>query len=587
MDARKKANAKARKKAKVKAKKSLYDASVEHYFDKDLMKAVDNATASSAHTATKYLPATKVLMDMPDPPMPFPKTWGTSPRCTSNVVNCIHTEDQVTTLVEGLLHDVIQALGLQDKLLILRNKIILDVAPDLVVVMASNILPIGFFEVKKPKGFKSKDDDAKIFGTDPSEVTGQVYEQLSLIQLNGPKRPIGVLTTWNEWQLISKHKFVEVLPSPLPSLAVQTGGSPDPAVSPVLDDNDQVQLEQREQLEQRATISSPTDGERARGKRFRSDTAEGGKVRAETAKGGKSKTNRARGKKVRAMLRSNAVVAVSTPGEPVEGGDDTSAAATDRTVYASKVVRAGKEVGKFIISALYLMLHAAGDRNTILHKPLNSISRKLVFGRKDFYIFTYEDLSLQDGIKFDTCPVGKEKIIYIWTPLAAGENGSTCLATDKEGNACVIKFYNHVDINGIEETTNAATIEYDNWKNIYLQNNKKWSFCGLKKLGSRKVPCLLMPYLRGVTKKERPALMKGKQNSPLWEALHSFAQKGYRHDDLKWHHVGTYWDGETRKVAFTDLGQVSIVEDGAAWVEAAFMELKNRAGSAMVDNLLE
>ena len=91
----------------------------------------------------------------------------------------------------------------------------------------------------------------------------------------------------------------------------------------------------------------------------------------------------------------------------------------------------------------------------------------------------------------------------------------------------------------------------------------------------------------GVAKSERPALMAGERNSTLWKALSSFAEKGYKHDGLKWHHVGTYLDGDCRKVAFTDLGRVSEIKDGTAWVEAAFVELKNRAESDVAYNLLD
>ena len=76
-----------------------------------------------------------------------------------------------------------------------------------------------------------------------------------------------------------------------------------------------------------------------------------------------------------------------------------------------------------------------------------------------------------------------ETSFYVWRPLATGENGSTCLATDKEGNACVIKFYNHVDSSSLEETTEAVTKEYKHWEDIYLRNKDTWSFCGLKTIG--------------------------------------------------------------------------------------------------------
>ena len=136
-----------------------------------------------------------------------------------------------------------------------------------------------------------------------------------------------------------------------------------------------------------------------------------------------------------------------------------------------------------------------------------------------------------------------------------------------------------------------ALLEEENWK-INVKDNAKWGFCGLKFLGPRNVPCLVMPYLRGIPICERAALMEGEQNSPPWKALTCFAEKGYGHDDLNWRHVGTYMlDGQNeREIGFTDLAHVSkfpSIEDRDKWIHSTFETLEYYAETTKISNVLE
>jgi len=45
------------------------------------------------------------------------------------------------------------------------------------------------------------------------------------------------------------------------------------------------------------------------------------------------------------------------------------------------------------------------------------------------------------------------------------------------------------------------------------------------------------------------------------EAAIQMARSGYRHNDLKYQHVGTYLLGKGQRVAFMDLTDVSIVDE--------------------------
>ena len=156
----------------------------------------------------------------------------------------------------------------------------------------------------------------------------------------------------------------------------------------------------------------------------------------------------------------------------------------------------------------------------------------------------------------------------------------------------MIKFYDPKGERHSEAIMEDALVEEKNWKMINVKDNAKWSFCGLKFLGPEKVPCLLMPYLRGVPISERAALMEGEQHSKLWKALTSFAEKGYSHDDLNWLHVGTYMmDGQNeRKIGFTDLARVSkflSTEDREKWVKSAFKLLYDWSDITKISNVLE
>jgi hypothetical protein len=91
-----------------------------------------------------------------------------------------------------------------------------------------------------------------------------------------------------------------------------------------------------------------------------------------------------------------------------------------------------------------------------------------------------------------------------------------------------------------------------------------------------------MPYLREVSPEERAGLLQNRSESLLWKALSFFANKGYRHNDLKWSHVGIFLHGkrQVKTVALFDLGRVTILDskDHNSWVTMAYDTLVDRAG---------
>jgi Family of unknown function (DUF5898) len=129
------------------------------------------------------------------------------------------------------------------------------------------------------------------------------------------------------------------------------------------------------------------------------------------------------------------------------------------------------------------------------------------------------------------------------------------------------------------EATPIAMAEAEAWQKIYCAEYG-WQFSRLECLGTQIF--LLMPYLRGLTVQEREIQVEAKDSGELWAALLFFINRGYKHNDLKWHHVGTFYDEKTgkRKIALMDLanveGFVGSTEEKQTWVKDAFELLRGR-----------
>jgi hypothetical protein len=208
-----------------------------------------------------------------------------------------------------------------------------------------------------------------------------------------------------------------------------------------------------------------------------------------------------------------------------------------------------------------------------------------------------EVVKLPRGIHFNNHPNCSHRKFYAWSQLGIGSTGTCCLATVSSGAACVLKFFHHKLHNLQEE----AEAERDNWKHIYEE--EKWTFIKVYKVNGTVM--MVMPYLRPPEdKKERDELLAGDKESLLWKALKAFADKGKKHDDLKWRHVGIAVKGSTgtasgkspgnkkrkkgngedageivrKQVFLLDLGSVSPLEvkDANAWVANSFKAMKSR-----------
>ena len=78
----------------------------------------------------------------------------------------------------------------------------MDLLPEFTFLRVPDGMPIGCIVAYRPSFVRPGDDD-KVFGSNMLEVTGKIHDQLYLMQLNGPKCPLVILTSWNKWQLLS------------------------------------------------------------------------------------------------------------------------------------------------------------------------------------------------------------------------------------------------------------------------------------------------------------------------------------------------------------------------------------------------
>ena len=104
-------------------------------------------------------------------------------------------EGDVKFYLRCMLHDVIRALGEEQRISISSEVTLSELRPDLWLLMLQNDFPIGFVEVKKPSR------DFKPSRLKSLEVLGQMFDYLkmfkSFFKLNFV---LGLLTTFNEWR---------------------------------------------------------------------------------------------------------------------------------------------------------------------------------------------------------------------------------------------------------------------------------------------------------------------------------------------------------------------------------------------------
>jgi hypothetical protein len=196
------------------------------------------------------------------------------------------------------------------------------------------------------------------------------------------------------------------------------------------------------------------------------------------------------------------------------------------------------------------------------------------------------EVRLCGGIPFNHHPPPNSLVFYAWSQLGIGSTGTCCLATVASGAVCILKFFHP----RLGDSAVRASKEKSKWNHIYEEEN--WTFIDVYDVNGTSM--LVMPYLRAPEDKAaRDLLLSGEKESPLWKVLKAFADKGMKHDDLKWRHVRIGRKGNTgrnskagkgdiastvEQVFLLDLGSVSDLEpiDALKWVKKSFEEMKEQ-----------
>jgi len=180
--------------------KGLKELMFGHHIESDGLGLLYDQTISTAHLLTNHAASELVVEGcIKWIEIDWAKVGGgTIFQCDDNGIS---SERDVLTRVYNLVRAVMVSLRLDKMLAVYCNVTVMGVEGDIVVCWKQNKLPIGSFEVKKPKADLRQRND---------EVNGQVFDQMHTYGIGGPSQVFSVLTTWNQWQLHSTDSFENV-----------------------------------------------------------------------------------------------------------------------------------------------------------------------------------------------------------------------------------------------------------------------------------------------------------------------------------------------------------------------------------------
>jgi hypothetical protein len=500
---------------------------------------IQNETASSAHTATGHLPAAVTEMDIPEFTLPDAFL---DFRPSLRVKSSFDSEPSVSASVEALVSQVIHALGFKFVLEAELEIPMMDTIPDVILKLVLNKVLAGTIEVKKHP--KTKGEREKIFGSN-TEVAGEVFEQLFLARANLlGVNSVGLLTTYNSWQLVSMEDLAETDLEIQKSLAFFDGKKEAPNTTP---DRPQTAVHSKWRIKKEDEI--PVYNNKIKASQKPAQTSE------EFAKGARDWNRKQQGKP---PLNNQSI---------------------ERSYYASKVVNfkdpGGSEKVFELIAVYVLLVLKAFRKYTESNEDIRSMkvfaARFLQPSRKTFAL---REIRLEKHIDFysEFCFRVTNNVFFAVKQLGYGCNGVCCLSINQKGVACVLKFLHPKAATESGGMLKAAKEEAERWGEIYRLS------AGAFAIDKRVV--IAMPYLEVPSNYEdRLRLMKGEEDSPLYRGLLKFCEQGYTHEEVYWHHIGVR-SGKYDLCFLCDLGHIRkhtfSGEQKTEWVRANFNNLKLR-----------
>jgi len=134
---------------------------------------------------------------------------------------------------------------------------------------------------------------------------------------------------------------------------------------------------------------------------------------------------------------------------------------------------------------------------------------------------------------------------------SGGGDGRACLAADKDGRCCVIKFHRPIYDHAALDSKAICEKEAAAWRTV-------WELPSVARCeGTRWA--VVMKYVR-VFSSRLDAEKSGVSQNTVQAAVDRVVSCGYEHTDLKWSHVGAYIDGDCLRIVFIDLSPTRFVQ---------------------------
>ena len=465
----------------------------------------------------------------------------------------VDSETMVVEQAVRILQALIVGFELTELVHVSTNRVVAGVELDIVLLFGSQRIPFGAIEVKK-SGKEGFDDNIIFQGEDKTGAerlkqagvtTGQHLDQLNAISLFGFQAVYGMITNGNKWMITSATEFTKEGPDRDWDLdKVLRTKEPEPNdISP-----EQNFLFLAESPVVLIPISAaPPVSEEECSQKTEESIEEESSVEED-------------------MMEEES--SVKSELDAVESELD-SPSADGRVLYASQVVAISKDAEGQVswenvvqLIAEFLRLACVSFSKITPKTVGNSLEscRVLDITRPSRCSFMKKTFSKGVGpgeylFHGSTC-----KLIYLVASIGRGQHADCCLGLSGDGTSCcAVKFFLKQKENK-RSPIKLARKELVKWKSVY---GKDLPACRVGKLPNSG-GYLCMPYLKPISIDQRE-----EQTGEVKKALKRFAESGYKHNDIKWHHFG-WWNNV---LYMCDLGDIENMQqdkkDGGEdeWIE--------------------
>jgi hypothetical protein len=443
---------------------------------------------------------------------------------TFRPIKDIHSESQMLHIMVTLFEDLITALGKDDMIEVLSNRIVGGVECDILLVNNSNKKPMAAVEIKKP-GFlgstiiaNDKDPGYNFHGEDERDifsckrdgpkaeyptagkVVGQNLDQLQAIEIGGVTNAYGMITNGRTVMITQNTRNGFILSEPMDGQMEQNSSSPA---------SENIGLQVSNSSKRMLTTSQPIS-------------------LSETP----------------ATFILMLIEFINRAYENFRNSAHTS------EITAMRSVR-------------QLLCKGPIQENTKRRKKTRNDDKLCFKKMKKIPLKSIKKWDFSNAVAFN-----EDVEIYLFHMLGFGSIGDCCLAMTNgiasKKKFCVVKFF----IGDFLVLNQFCQKEEENWTTCYpelIEYTYRGTACDGR-------PYFCMPYFQPIEKEERSAVL---DDGSLKEALYRFANEGRIHKEAnRWHHIGRF-DG---KIYILDLDHETITEEKDSkmredWINKSLAEL--------------